>query len=636
MVKNILNDCKKYIFLITIQCLACDPDLSPQSLEEMTGEKGIINQDLAQPHSEINADAGLDAHTDADTDLDQNLSYQEDMFNILTDMNLEFDMEGPDSTVINPETEDDQVPTRIVAGLPQIHDFSGAPPDRVNELIQRAFNGLGLNEESGPNERDRVFIGLRYLAWIDETGFYGKINGLWLLNGEAQNLDFISLDGDRPVNTFAVGERGAGVWPSGYMGAEHIEVPNRIPEEDDDPNCGIFPSFCAQYSHAEAAPFTNLRIPTWRACNEGSPTWDSHFRPYLIESTEEGLRLMYEGPLTKRGDFGGSETGNHCHEDWLFSDGIRRRVYLRVGYELFTDDGRIDRLMQVKNPAGNPEFGGDTSFIGGFVMTSWPQPHPLKQLNRHVRVTERQAQVNWQGAPVQILPGEWTALPNNVPEHDIVLGQANQAVTLSQMDRLVTGRSFTLSNHGPDHRDSGFCLCVVHGAIEMGGGLISTAVPNGQLSHLATRRLTIEMNGFLPEKWIYEAENDLEHQIGRLDGDGWSASTNLDEPGMLSFGPYSREWAMGSSHRALFRLMVDVADEREEVVIAIDIYDASDDVVLARQELPRSAFVSPFTYQDFSLSFNTEDRMGHEFEARVYWYDRSYVRLDSITIDALY
>ena len=93
------------------------------------------------------------------------------------------------------------------------------------------------------------------IAWIDETGFYGKINGLWPLNGDPQNLDFVVLEDGRPVNTLIVGESGRGQWPSGYAGAEHIEYPNPTPEDDDDPQCAR--TFCAQYGLNEASFYTN-------------------------------------------------------------------------------------------------------------------------------------------------------------------------------------------------------------------------------------------------------------------------------------------------------------------------------------------------------------------------------------------
>ena len=86
------------------------------------------------------------------------------------------------------------IPTRIVDGLPRIHDFSGADPARVNDMVRQALNGLGMSGIRGPQSNDRIFVGLWYMAWIDETGFYGKMNGLWGLNGIASSLDFVLIE----------------------------------------------------------------------------------------------------------------------------------------------------------------------------------------------------------------------------------------------------------------------------------------------------------------------------------------------------------------------------------------------------------------------------------------------------------
>ncbi|MEE2788985.1 MAG: hypothetical protein VX589_16740 [Myxococcota bacterium] len=530
-------------------------------------------------------------------------------------------------------SDNGQIRVRHPEGLPRIHDFSAAPPDHVNRLVRRALDGLGLDDRTGPDPRDRIFVGRWYMAWIDETGFYGKMNGLWSLNGDPNALNFTLLEDDRPVNAFIVGENGDGQWPGGYMGAEHIEFPNSVPEADDDPGCARQGSFCGQYSHGEALRYTDPDIPTWRACNEGSPDWDTHFSPYEVVATPTGLRLMYEGPLTKQGDFGGSTTGNHCHADFLFPDGQRRRVYLRVGYELGAESHGFDRLLQVRNPEGNPEFDGSFSFIGGFVMTTWPNPHPLKRLDRYVRVDEAAVQVRWGDDQVRIEPGRWTGLPGTVPNHDVVLGWARQPVTLSAFADYTEARAFTLSNHGEDSGDSGFCLCIVHGAIEMGGGLISVPVPGGNESHLARRRLTLrhESPAPAPQVWTYEAETDLSHGLGRADADGWSASTNDDEAGHMVFGPYASDWGEGP-RSATFRLMVDVADDREERVAIIDIFDADADEIITSRPILRSDFGRSFQYQDFTLDFDMTGRDGHRMETRVYWRDISYLRLDRVIV----
>ena len=377
--------------------------------------------------------------------------------------------------------------------LPIIHDLSGAPSEHVTQLVIRALDGLGLDEESGPNEKDRVFVGLWYIAWIDETGFYGKMNGLWSLNGNLENLDFTMLENDRPVNLFIVGENGEGKWPAGYKGAEHIEFPNNVPEEDDN-DCGEEFGLCSQYSLGEASNYTDPDIPTWRACNSSSPTWKTHFQPIELVESNTGLRIIYEGLLTKQGDFGGSTEGNGCHENYLFEDGIRRPVYLRVGYELDSNTNFIDRILQVRNPDGNPQFDGPHGFIGGFVITEWPNPHLSKQFHQHVRVMEKTVGVTWNNHQINFEPGVWTSLPDELPNHDVVLGWAGQPVTLSTFVDELNSTTMTLTNIHLDDDDSGFCLCIVHGAIEIGGGLIHYPVESGELSEEATRRLTINPN----------------------------------------------------------------------------------------------------------------------------------------------
>lgn len=59
-----------------------------------------------------------------------------------------------------PQASGDAPPTRRATGvLPRIHDLSGAPPKRVNMLIQEALDGMGLQPPKAPREEDRVFVG---------------------------------------------------------------------------------------------------------------------------------------------------------------------------------------------------------------------------------------------------------------------------------------------------------------------------------------------------------------------------------------------------------------------------------------------------------------------------------------------
>ncbi|MFY1832280.1 hypothetical protein ACN47A_40665 [Myxococcus fulvus] len=43
----------------------------------------------------------------------------------------------------------------------------------------------------------------------------------------------------------------------------------------------------------------------------------------------------------------------------------------------------------------------------------------------------------------------------------------------------------------------------------------------------------------------------------------------------------------------------------------------------------------PVMYQDFSLGFSLDDRLGHAIETRVYWHDISYVKVDRVSVSDL-
>jgi hypothetical protein len=185
-----------------------------------------------------------------------------------------------------------------------------------------------------------------------------------------------------------------------------------------------------------------------------------------------------------------------------------------------------------------------------------------------------------------------------------------------------------------DPGDNGFCLCIVHGAIELGGGLMRDEVAGGALSAIAIRRLMIHHEDERPQvrERHYEAEgNDLQHNIGRLDQDGWSADTQLDDTGYMIYGPYARDWG-GGLNTAQFRLLIDVVDARDDTVVTLDIHDADAQEILVSRPIPRSAFSADFRYQDFTLDFNLAGRLGHAIETRVRWHDVSYVRVDKITV----
>jgi len=129
----------------------------------------------------------------------------------------------------------------------------------------------------------------------------------------------------------------------------------------------------------------------------------------------------------------------------------------------------------------------------------------------------------------------------------------------------------------------------------------------------------------------YEAETDLLHQVGRQEGTAWSANTIADTAEHMAYGPYARDWPE-TTLTVTFRLMIDVVNNNPEQVVSIDVFDSTAGQVLADRGLLRNEFNQNFVYQDFTLTVDMTGRGGNAMEARVYWNDTSYVRLDYIFV----
>lgn len=406
---------------------------------------------------------------------------------------------APDSEALPPST----LPA-WPSDRPELVEITDADLAARRLLAAEALDGLGFTPDApdGPRREDLLVVADHYLAWIDQTGFVGKMNGLWWIVDTPEGPDLALREADgRPVNQFVVGEDGDGGWPSSYQGAEHIEFPNTTPDEGDDPAGCAGP--CDQYAHDEAVLFENSRIPWWVICSRSSQVgFDDVFTPVEREVDADGLRVVFEAPLVKQADMGSGllsdQAGAHCQDDWLFDDGSRGPVTLRLGYELPAHDAWIDRVMQLENGADNPPFNDSYSLIGGFVLTSWPQPHPLKDLSSVLLPEESRTDDD---LGITMTAGEWT--PFRPPEDalvDTVHGWVGQPVSLSPEPGVVAGRSLTLSHVGPsDNDDTGFCFCVVHGGLELGGGLIhgdvSLPIGPGESSIEAVRRLEVDLAG---------------------------------------------------------------------------------------------------------------------------------------------
>jgi len=223
---------------------------------------------------------------------------------------------------------------------------------------------------------------------------------------------------------------------------------------------------------------------------------------------------------------------------------------------------------------------------------------------------------------------------------DEVFAWMDQPFSMSVTNDYAACRSATLSHVGPsDNADVGICFCAVHGSIEMGGGLvhggISLPIGSGESTIEARRRLDLPGTGTGAEVvHVYEAETDLAHGFGRADADGWSASTADDAAGTMIYGPYATDWG-GLGALAVFDLLVDNNSSDDGVVVTLDIYDADADRVVAIRDVRRTELAAPFIYQGVALSADLAGCAGHRMEARVYWHDISYVRIDKVTVTTI-
>ncbi|MCY0997339.1 hypothetical protein OWM54_09350 [Myxococcus sp. MISCRS1] len=548
------------------------------------------------------------------------------------------------------------------AGEPAIKNLSLSSITHVSTLVRRAVEGLGFGtydpvasqlRRDGPNTGDLIFVGRHYMAWIDQTGFYGKMNALWLLNGATGNsLEFLHAEPstNRPINFLGVAEDGNGTWLPGYSGAEHFELPHEIPEPEEDPNgngqCDTDEScqgtscvrrICNWYSINEADAVTDNDIPLWTACNNNRIAWARKLAATVNELTPSSLKLAYRAPITKETDAArdGIRDGDRCHQNMLFTDGVRRPVYLHLGYILYGDRNYFDRTYQFENPAGNPGFGDEVwSVIGGIVLSKLPATQPTKATLFH---TVRPDDITITGPvlPYTFPANQWTArIPPVLPVQDEPWSWAGTSLSWSARGRASRGDSIKLESLGPSDNDgNGFCACYAHGGMEIGGGVlnrgISIPIGGGTRSIETTRRISFPSDFILP--FVYEAEgSQLAKAIGRQEADGWSANTATDSQGYLIYGPYADYWGDGPM-TAVFRMLIDVTTTGGNVA-TIEVYDSTSNTVIASRTIARSAFIQSFMYQNFPLDFSLNGRLRHQIETRLKWHDTSYLRVDRVSI----
>ncbi len=213
----------------------------------------------------------------------------------------------------------------------------------------------------------------------------------------------------------------------------------------------------------------------------------------------------------------------------------------------------------------------------------------------------------------------WTGQNNSESQWEVTLRAAIQEANQRPgPDRII----FDIPTSDPGYNNGFFTIDVLGSLPEITDqlfidGLAYTSISSSPVIHLRGKRL------------VFQAESQLAHNVGRVDGDGWSASTNLDSANWLAFGPFVQDLSAGQ-YTAKFRMQIDNPFVWNQRVARIDVYDGSRGQVLASQDVYRNQFTAAYTYQDFYLNFASQPNSRLEF--RVYWEDRSYLKLDSVEV----
>ena len=99
----------------------------------------------------------------------------------------------------------------------------------------------------------------------------------------------------------------------------------------------------------------------------------------------------------------------------------------------------------------------------------------------------------------------------------------------------------------------------------------------------------------------------------------------------MLYGPYTTEWC-GFKGEATFFMQVDNVTADDLPVANLEIFDSVAGELLALRTVTRTEFNAPFEFQNFTVSFDATHLSDHPLEARVYWTDLSFVKVNAVTV----
>ena len=616
---------------------------------------------------------------------------------VFQDFELHFSLEGRLNHLIQPRIywmgvnkitikEFKFTTNKHLVGTPSITNESASSETHVATLVNQAINGMGFDNTGydEPNLWDLIFVGKYYIAWIDQTGFYGKLNGLWLLNGQSgDSLDFVQKEGTRPYNFLAIGEMGDGDWPIGYAGAEHFEIPSTLNEGNDTCNNNV----CNWYSIDEANLGSNTAFPFWSSCGTvNQQPWGQYNASEEANVVNGVLTVKHKSLVKKLGDADGNYDQDWCNSDMLFLDGIRRPVYLLLGYKLYGDQPYLDRTYQYYNEVGNPDFGypqmGAWSIIHGIALTKYANNFSSKiDLSNYVYPNEtfyEKARDNDVDEKYRIndnifLPKKWRYINPNLDLTGATSGDdefawARQSYTLSSDGSFDVGKSVHMAHIGdlfhpvlPDiNGATGHCVCVKLGCLEIGGGMLpfgaigqeggggtTGSIAGGKYSVEGIKRLGFPQGQPMHDitnvpiktyqDTIFEVESSDIAKLGANTAvtEGISLDTNLHAAAHVIYGPVPNNY-LGNDPMTIASVEMKIDNYiagSNTVVATIEVYNITTNQILASRHVEQGEFpLSPNSYEYFSVKYDASALTNTDnIVVRVYWWDNVSFSLDKVS-----
>ena len=358
------------------------------------------------------------------------------------------------------------------------------------------------------------------------------------------------------------------------------------------------------------------------------------------EQLPQGNPFVYS---SRAADYGGQIPPCAVQYAQLFSDPSGKAIYLkytRVSGDPAVRKAYLYTLTQSNSVLKNGDLWmGDTSYwqpfpIGPTNLVVSRDPANASDHNQYLAVncgTNPQpcqpGQSFYQDVPVSNVGGKWLSFGG---KFETAAGTSGMTLQVHQLDatgaRLDTGSLAVSATTTYSFWQSPWIPLLPNTAYLRYQGYMNSSLVTYRADEMFADVEPSATSCTMGTSWT-QTSPDIHHSIGRVDADGWSATTTLDGAGYLQYGPYTNAVGAGQ-HVAKWSLAIDSMAGADSNIARVEVSDYTDgQTILASRILTRSQWVAATSYNCFALPFTIDaSRVGHLLEFRVWWYDQAYVR----------